>query len=260
MSFNKKIKFIHVGKSGGTSVADQLPHNIKCIHMKKVNFKVDCSYILWVRNPFKRFVSAFYHSKNLIDFEIPSNLSFDDILHNPETPYYKLRNKLKSKLKFGNPFMCEPMPMRNHADGIRYCHLINFFENPNNLAESLTDSNCKIKNDALELMNFGCDHIHKGFGWYLDNGDFVEKHHKNILLVGRVENMRQDLDKLSTLLNKKIEVVKKREGFYEERYLSQLAMKNLSQFYKDTDLRVMNKLHKYGLLDKKTLNEYKSYN
>ena len=50
-------------------------------------------------------------------------------------------------------------------------------------------------------MNSKHEHIFKGIGWYLYNGDFIEKNHNKIIFVGTVENMTDDITRLGNLLN-----------------------------------------------------------
>ena len=122
-----------------------------------------------------------YYIKNLnID-----NLTFDNTL----CPY---RIKLKMEQNNGITFTK------------RFDYLINYFKTANNLAESITSDNVEKKNLALELMNSNTEHINKGIGWYLFDGDFIKKNHKKIIFVGSLENMNEDIDKLNNILNKKI--------------------------------------------------------
>ena len=54
--------FIHIGKCGGSTVREELRrNNIKFIekHLTKVKFRKDKKYIIVIRNPIARFVSAF---------------------------------------------------------------------------------------------------------------------------------------------------------------------------------------------------------
>ena len=46
-------------------------------------------------------------------------------------------------------------------------------------------------------MNSNVEHIFKGIGYYLYNGDVVEKNHKNILFVGTNENLESDFKELN---------------------------------------------------------------
>lgn len=53
---------IHIGKCGGSTVTSELKnHNIKfdIVHCRKVNYDSNKKYIIIIRNPIKRFISAF---------------------------------------------------------------------------------------------------------------------------------------------------------------------------------------------------------
>ena len=259
-NYNKcKLVYIHIGKTAGSSMREQLPKNIEVVHMKKPTFKNNHYYVIWIRNPLNRFVSAFWHSANIINFKLSKKCTYSDIFHDKETPFYMLKNKINSKLRYDNPFRCEPSFV--NCDAKRYVDLINFFQNPNNLAESLSCENKKTRESAFELMNSGCEHMNKGIGWYLGNGDFVEKHHRNIKLVGRTECMKSDTEKLSKICNKKIQCdnVRIGESDFKKKYLSDVAIHNLLNFYRDSDYKVISVLHKYNFIDDKTRMEYRIY-
>lgn len=246
--------FIHIGKSGGTSLKQSLPRYVSNVHMKKPISMSDTKYIIWVRNPITRFVSAFHHALNLINYDT-KNETFEGLFYNSNTPFFRLKNKINSKLKHGNPFVNEPPWLK--CDGVRYMQLIKHFKTPNTLAESLTSTDDEEKRLALELMNCECEHIHKGLGWYLDNGEFVEKNHNNILMVGRMEYMNQDIKKLSVILGKNIKTHKNRTGNYSNSIqLSKLAKSNIKEYYKSTDYAALDTLYKYNLLSEETVIEY----
>jgi len=164
--------------------------------------------------------------------------------------------RIKYKLKHGYTFTK------------RYDYLINYFSNPNYLAESITSENPDVRKLALELMNCESEHIFKGIGWYLHNGTFIEKNHDKILFVGKQENMVEDVEKLNKILGDKLGDKNKlfncshkkiRENTYENTYLSTVAIENLLEFYKETDYKALEFLHKYNFINKKTLDEYFIY-
>lgn len=241
-----KIEFIHIGKCGGTLLISKLDFLSKnTFHLKKPLFDQNNKYLIWIRNPLHRFVSAFYMAHNLINLDTSqldiNNLNLDNCL----APS-KVRRKMTHKYTF-TP---------------EYDSLINHFRTPNMLAESLTSPNVLIKQKAHKLMNRDEEHIFKGIGWYLNNGSFVENHHKNILFVGRTEHMMDDLNKLLDMLG--YERVKKLDKIRENsndnnKYLSELAISNLLNFYKDTDYKALDTLCKYKFINKDTLDSYYRY-
>lgn len=72
-----KVNFIHIGKCGGTTIA----HNF---HLEGIHYHLERNYtdagkfIIWVRNPLKRFVSAFNMAHDLIHADISTlEIPFD---------------------------------------------------------------------------------------------------------------------------------------------------------------------------------------
>ena len=60
--------YIHIGKTGGSYISEQC-HNVKnfnVVHMSKPQYDSSWQYIIWIRDPVARFISAFNHSVNLI--------------------------------------------------------------------------------------------------------------------------------------------------------------------------------------------------
>lgn len=239
--FQDNISFIHIGKCGGTYINSLL--KIKEYHLTNT-YNPNEYFIIWIRNPLKRFVSAFNHSYNILNTDT-SKLNINNLtLENCLAP-----TRIKFKMTHDYTF------------SKRYDYLINYFSNPNYLAESITSENNEIKNMALELMNFELEHIYKGIGWYLYNGKFVDENHNKILFVGCQENMKKDVEKISNIImpinntNKKV-----RENKNSNVYLSDKGVKNLLNFYKETDYKTLEILYKYNFIEKKMLDEYYIYN
>jgi len=66
---NKPFIFIHIGKCGGSTIANTLRnHNIKFdrVHATRPQYQSDKKYLISLRNPVERFVSAFYWRKRLV--------------------------------------------------------------------------------------------------------------------------------------------------------------------------------------------------
>jgi hypothetical protein len=239
------LKFIHIGKCGGTNVCKKLYPNKNTgdYHLKR-NYKSDEKYIIWIRNPLERFVSAFNMSYNIINADTSNlnknNLTLDNCLA-PERFRYKMTH--------------------DHTFTKRYDYLINYFKTANKLAESITSKNETEKKLALELMNSEQEHIFKSIGWYLYNGNFIEKNYDKIVFVGSCENMTNDIKKLSNLLNiQNNSKEKNRENKNNnDKFLSYKAIKNIINFYKDTDYEALRKLLKYNFISNDIYNRYFYY-
>jgi hypothetical protein len=235
------LKFIHIGKCVGTTLMQNL--KLKKYHLTR-NYCDNENYIIWIRNPLKRFVSAFNFSYALINTNTDklnkNNLSFENCLA-PVRIYYKMTN--------------------DHTFTKRYDYLINYFQNPNHLAESITSEDLDKKQLALELMNSEEEHIYKGIGWYLYNGTFIEDNYDKIIFVGSIENMDNDLSKLSNFLNIKVDNKKIKENKNKnDVFLSDKAIKNLLNFYEKTDYKALQKLVEYNFISKELFEKYHKYN
>lgn len=242
------VSFIHIGKTGGTTLDTILSKHLeqyKTYHLTK-NYNNEEKYIIWIRNPISRFVSAFNHASSVIN----SGLEMTD---------YNLTNSLS------------PLRMINKKKGIQkyiyseaYDNQIKLFDSANDLAESLTSSDFKRKEEAVKLMNMKEEHLFKGIGWYLNNGNFIINRHSRILFIGCQEYMSNDIKRLSEKLGLNLETdIKLRENVYVDssmKYLSQKAIDNIKDWYKDTDYKALVQIEKYGFISKMTLESYYSYN
>jgi hypothetical protein len=239
------LTFIHIGKTGGTTIQKIL--NLKQYHLIK-NYNLKNKFIIWVRNPIARFVSAF-------------NMSYINV-------------NFKKFIKNTNDLGCKNVLLKRRIDWFlskknnfifsqRYDTLINFFKTPNNLAEGLSSDNKLTRKKAEELMNHNTlGHIYRGIGWYLNNGKFVKNHNNKIFFVGKQETMNEDIEKLGILLKKKIVDNKSRVNNYsteESKYLSPLAIENIIRFYKDTDYAALIELNKHGWISNDILESYYTY-
>ena len=238
----KNLKLIHIGKCGGTTIITQ--SNLKQYHLNR-KYKNNEKYIIWIRNPIARFVSAFYMSYNIINADT-SHLNINNLtLENCIAPA-RFRYKMTHKWTFSK----------------RYDFLVNFFKTANEFAESITSEDEKKRYLALELMNAKEEHIFKGIGWYLYNGDFIEKNRDKIIFVGTIENMNDDIMKLNKLLNLKIDPTKKirNNNNNDDKYLSPKAIHNIKNFYKNSDYKALQKLVDYNFISKDLFEKYHQYN
>ncbi len=62
ISKNQPFTFVHLGKTGGSSVISALKNNgfnFEVVHIQKVIFDASKKYVLLIRDPIERFISAF---------------------------------------------------------------------------------------------------------------------------------------------------------------------------------------------------------
>lgn len=241
--FRENIAFIHIGKCGGTSVRNSMvPRRV--YHLKN-NYKKGEIYFTWIRNPISRFVSAFNMSKELVQ-NYPTNYENKKLtLENCLIPPRIIRALgTKSKYVFSQD----------------YDDLINYFESANDLAESITSSNIIKRKKALELMRHPTEHIFKGIGYYLYNGDFVEKNHKNIIFVGTNENLENDFKELNKRLGTNYFFYGKERinNTKLSKYLSEKGIRNIINWYKG-DYDALHKLAKYNFISKNLVKSYYKY-
>ena len=144
----------------------------------------------------------------------------------------------------------------------QYDQLLRHFNSAEELAESLFCENIKQRRKAQKLMSLPNEHLFKSIGWYLHNGELIQKFPENIKFVGCVETINKDLQIASSLFNLNVnsnQIVWKRSGLKSgRRQLSETAIQNLQRWYHDTDFRAIHSLHKHGLIGSEIYNYYQS--
>ena len=251
-TIRRKTIFIHVGKCGGSYLNTIFP-GINEIHMRQAIFKTSNSFILIVRNPIDRFVSAYYHSRWLIEYDV-KDYKYKDLFNNIDSPYYKLKWKIKGRLEMNNPF-------GYYKNGDKYKELIMFFDGVNDLAESLSCSDDSRRAKAKELMNMDIEHISKGLGYYLHNGKWLLENGDKIIYCEDINEM--DISKISLILNKNVvndnsKKVRMNSKEYDKR-LSVKSIVNIKEFYKDTDYKVLSMLKDKKIISDELFKKYQDY-
>lgn len=235
------IIFIHIGKTGGTTIESIF--KFKKVHINRPKVIPGKKYIISIRNPIHRFVSAFNMWSTVINKPQPN----------------------RKNINVNNFVIDNYVYKRKETNGFyitkEYDNLIKYFKTPNSLAESLSSNDQVVKEKALKLFNDPHQHIYKNISWYLNNGNFVKNNHKNILYVVKQETLDDDIEKLKKILNTdgKMSLNNKRVNKTKDTYLSPLAIKNLLKFYKNTEYKTLETLHVYGFIDKEYLDYCYTY-
>jgi hypothetical protein len=240
------IVFIHIGKTGGTTIESIFRFGKK-VHIIKPKFIPGKKYIISIRNPLHRYVSAFNMWSTVINKPPPNSNNINNVNINN----FVIDNIVYKRKDNTGYYVSKD-----------YDELIRYFKTPNSLAESLSSSDPVVKKKAIELFNSPKQHIHKNISWYLDNGEFIKKNHKNIIYVTKQETLDDDIENLKKILktNGNKNLHDKRVNNYKTTYLSQLAIKNLKELYKDTEYKTLETLHIYGFIDKEYLEYCYTYN
>lgn len=236
------VSFLHIGKCGGTSVVAYLrsqQSEFNLYHRKRPSLDTndDSKYFFFIRDPIKRFVSAFDMAKSIVNYDFQSVTDPRQLnLSNCPAPK-RIRRFLELHKK--------------HVINERYEFLLDHFTSATHLAESLSSTDHQVCSYAHELLSHPSEHMFKGIGWYLHNGKFIDARSQQIFFVGCLESFDSDLIKLCNLLGIQPpdSVYHQRKGFTSNKQdLSPLACKNLRAWYNHTDYAAIKKLYHYNLI------------
>jgi len=248
----QKIAYLHIGKCAGTTLYDYFKDkndsDISYLHMKRVelNEAADYEFVFFIRHPISRFVSAFNHTKRIVEFDT-SKLDINQLNHdNSYAPKRIKRKMMRGGIAFSK----------------KYDQLTRHFKSANELAESLYCDDSQQRRKAQKLMSLPNEHLFKGIGWYLHNGELIKRFSRNIKFVGCVETIDQDLQTACTLFKlngNPGQLAKKRAGLSnEQNQLSSTAIQNLQRWYRDTDYQAIQLLHEHGLIQREIRDYYQS--
>lgn len=212
--------FIHIGKCAGTTIAKELQKR-KIIHTNTVHcaqatyvegFHDTYKYIMSVRNPIRRFISAYnwrYHS-------ILNSGAVLEVWERQHPHYEELR-------------------------------LFDFYKNINGLAESIYDQNGNLDPKAYHFIQgkkeWGYRQIKEDINWYI--GEFLKAcPPEQIAAVVTMENLKEDMKKIFDI------TVTLHENENQNGYdtsLTELGTKNLRK-YLAKDYECLLKLKELGLI------------
>ncbi|WP_136441346.1 sulfotransferase family 2 domain-containing protein [Pacificoceanicola onchidii] len=232
------VTLVHIGKCGGTSIRRSFVEagiDVHELHMRKAPLDAARRYVVWVRDPIKRFISAFNHSKSITQFDITGMAPGTATLENCPAPM-----RIETKIKTG------------HAYPGEYEYLMAQFETANDLAEALYGPSLKRRLLAHLLMRMPDEHMNKGIGWHLHNGAWVDVYKDNIAAVGRVETFDADFAAMIEDMQLGRDVPLKHTRMHKanlETALSEAAITNLKRFYRNTDYKALETLKRHGFLE-----------
>ena len=252
------IKLLHIGKCGGTTISYnfKIPNALHDHYLFKTKpVGKNDHIVLWLRNPITRIISAFNFAKYLIKFDCSKIKNVNTLNIQNNIGYERIRGKINLKTKY--------------MFSQKFDYLITYFNDVNDFLESLSSNNLNKKNNSNELIKYtygnkGYEYVGMflGYSYHLNNGQFIENNHKKIKFVGTCENMDNDMNRLSDLLNIKSEnqtLRKNNDNNNKNTFLSQKAIQNFLNEYEDTDYKALKKLVKYNLITEDLLQTYYHY-
>jgi hypothetical protein len=200
---------VHVGKCAGGTISRELSmagFNFECVHLRKPPLVCSLNYIILIRDPVERFVSAFCWRKHILSSR----------LKNEKALSYRDLSNLKNSMEL---------------------EFLSHYQNANQLAEEIDPFHPnRGLHGSLGLINL-IGHIPTGFSWYLD--DLLEHpSRKRIIAAIAVETLPRDLDTVFGIKS----VFKDKSSYPEKNhYLSDQSRRNLADLF-SAEYRALRKL------------------
>ena len=209
----KKIRFIHIGKTGGSFawfILNKIDTENKLIlngHANTLNNE-NYKYIFFIRDPVTRYISSFI-----------------------------------SRLRKGKPLYNVEW---THEEKIAYTN----FKTPNELAESLSPTNSHYK-EALHAMH-SVFHLKHDISYYLKDVETIKKYKDKIIYIGKQETINEDINSIVKLLGYDYTITdedmttkfihKTPDNYKDITWLSELGRQNVINYYKK-DYEIITRRH-----------------
>ena len=221
LRYGKKIRFLHIGKTGGSFIRDTIKqidthHKVRFLEHKDSQLKDNNNkYIFFVRDPISRFISGFWSR------------------YRKGKPKYNIEWTEDEEKAFKT------------------------FKTPNELAEALYSIKPNIRKEANDAMN-AISHLRMDLSFYLKDIENINNCINNIFYVGQLENINNDLNNLILKLGYSTKTLKE-EGddsisqhktpakYLERSEISIIGKKNIQRFYKN-DYKIINFLQSKNII------------
>jgi len=204
--------FIHIGKCAGTTIAKELQKrkiiHTNTVHCAQATYHDTYKYIISVRNPIRRFISAY------------------------NWQHYCITRPTEAQCR------------GDHREELR---LFDFYKNINGLAESIYDQNGNLDPKAYHFIQgkkeWGYRQIKEDINWYI--GEFLKAcPPEQIAAVVTMENLKEDMKKIFDITVTLHE--HDNQNIYDTS-LTELGTKNLRK-YLAKDYECLLKLKELGLI------------
>ena len=237
-----KTYFVHIGKCSGTTICSL--YDLQVCHLTKPSPRPGQNILIWIRNPFSRMVSAFNYQKAIVNFDV-DELTIEEIKARSLAPFHLLRKK-----KTGSKYVFSE----------EFDSLMNCFDCHNHLFEALSSSDVNEQTKARRLLSLPVEHFHKGISWYLDGGEFVKRHYRKIIFVGRTESIDEDVLAYSKKLGLSQRLVPKKRSSQQAAkiYLSKTSADNLAELFERSEFKTLEVLRDHGFLQQETYVDYQT--